>query len=330
MRIVLVADQWDYGDPARGRSFEWDTFHQTLIADGHNVLLFDLASARKQDDKATDTELRGAVAAHEAEIVLCILFEDEIDVRTLAAIKDTDRVPVVNWFCDDHWRYDAFSRKLAPALTLSVTTSSSAAQKYERDGFPHLMSQWGYANKSYGSPPPEMTPRSDIVFVGQPYGSRAKILTALEGALPAGSELKRFGFGTPNGRVTSSEMIALFNTSAGSINFSSSWQPNLLGRLRRRQLLPRRVPPQLKARVFEVTGAGGFLLTESSEDLPLYFKAGEEVSIFDNVDELTVLARRAIQDPEWRYSVTRAGFERCHAEHTMSHRLNDVFQAALR
>jgi spore maturation protein CgeB len=83
---------------------------------------------------------------------------------------------VVNWFCDDHWRYDAFSRKLAPALTLSVTTSSAAAEQYERDGFRHLMSQWGYADKSYGAPTPTQTPAAEIVFVGQPYGSRARAL----------------------------------------------------------------------------------------------------------------------------------------------------------
>jgi spore maturation protein CgeB len=125
-------------------------------------------------------------------------------------------------------------------------------------------------------------------------------------------------------------MIALFNAAAAAVNFSSSWQPGLLGRLRRRQLLPRRVPPQLKARVFEVTGAGGLLLTEPSEDLGLYFKSGEEIATFRDVDELTTLATRAVEDREWRYSVASAGCARCQREHTMSRRLADVFEVVFR
>lgn len=327
MRILFVADEWDYGDPSRGHSFEYDTFYRTLVADGHDVALLDVGTIRGLSADEVEDTVRRAVADHRTELVFCVLFETEIPPTTFERVRERDGVAVVNWFCDDHWRYDDFSRRYAPSLSLSVTTSSAAAERYRKDGFPHLMSQWGYADKVYGATPPRDHPSQAIAFVGQPYGQRAKMMQRLGRALPSGASVQLYGYGTPNGRVTPAQMFALFNESAASLNFASSWQPGLLGRLKRRQLLPRRVPPQLKARVFEVTGAGGLLLTETSEDLPRYFTDGKEIVVFESEKELVAAAREALTNEAWRLAVAAAGFARCHREHTMSLRLQAVLEA---
>jgi spore maturation protein CgeB len=327
VKILFVGDKWDYGDRARGLSFEYDTFYRTLEHDGHDVALFDVGEIRGLQPGEIESKLRTAVEERRPEVVFCFLFETEIAPALLARVRDEDGVPVVNWFPDDHWRYDDFSRSYAPALSLSVTTSSAAAARYEEDGFPHLMSQWGYADKVFGATRPVDKPSGTLVFVGQPYGDRAKALGRLGRSLPTGSSVELYGFGTPNGRITPARMFALFNESAGSINFASSWQPGLLSRLRRGQVLPRRIPSQLKARVFEVSGAGGLLLTEPSEDLGRYFTAGEEIVVFENVKELSEAAIEALTNDAWRLRVASAGFERCHREHTMSLRLQAVLEA---
>jgi spore maturation protein CgeB len=327
MRILFVADEWDYGDRARGHSFEYDTLFQTLVKEGHDAHLLDVGTLRALPANEVDRAVRSAVARVEPELVFCFLFKTEIPPATLARVRDEDGVPVVNWFADDHWRYDDFSRAYAPSLTLSVTTSSSAAARYEADGYRHLFSQWGYAHLVYGVPDPAVAPVPTVVFVGQPYGERAGTLESLEQALPNGSSVDVYGHGSTLGRVTAPEMIRLFNTSAAAVNFSSSWQPGILDRLKRGRLRRRHVPPQLKARVFEVTGAGGLLLTQPSEDLERYFEGGREIVIFETLGELVEAAREALANGEWRQAVARAGFERCHAEHTMSHRLRDVLTA---
>lgn len=327
MRILFVADQWDYGDRARGYSFEYDTFYRTLAHDGHDLTLFDVGEIRALQESEVATKLRSAVEESLPEIVFCFLFETEIPPSAFARVRDEDGVPVVNWFPDDHWRYDTFSRRYAPALSLSVTTSSRAAARYQEDGFPHLMSQWGYADKVFGATPPRPQPSGAIVFVGQPYGTRATTLERLGRSLPEGASVELFGFGSPNGRISPAQMFALFNESAGAVNFSSSWQPGLLSRLRRGRILPRRMPAQLKARAFEVTGAGGLLLTETSEDLPRYFTDGKEIVVFENEKELSEAAGEALTNQAWRLQLASAGFERCHREHTMTLRLQAVLEA---
>lgn len=339
MRLILAADQWDYGDPARGHSFEWDTFYQTLALDGHDVLFVDVAEFRAAPPEVVEDKLRRTIEGHRAEMLFCVLFGMDIPAKVLQRVRDEDRVPVANWFCDDHWRYDDFSRKLAPALSLSVTTSSAAEARYRRDGYRVLQSQWGYADKVYGRTAPVEDPDPAIVFVGQPYGRRGKTLDALDGALPNGGRLVRYGHGTPAGRIPVGEMIALFNKSAAAINFSASWQPGFLrgtgpkdaglaSSIIHRQYLPRRRPTQLKARVFEVTGAGGLLLTEPSEDLEDNFAAGREMVVFRKRSELIDAAREALSDRQWRHAVATAGFERCHREHTMTKRLERVLEVA--
>lgn len=330
MRILFVAKEWDYGDPQRGHSFEWDTFYRTLVADGHEVEFLDLTDLRGEDLSTVESIVRGRIELHLPQIMLCVLFQEELPPAILARVRDQDGVPVVNWFCDDHWRYSNFSRRYAPALSLSVTTSSSAAERYARDEFPFLLSQWGYADKVYGLLPPATTALPQISFVGQPYGARAEYLKTLDRALSPVASVETFGFGSPKGRLEARQMIDLFNISAASINFSSSWRPSVLRQLIRREFVPRRVPPQLKARVFEVTGAGGLLITEPSEDLAEYFKVGEEVLVFNSQSELEDAARQAIEDPDWRLKIATAGFERCQREHTMSRRLDEVIGAVVK
>ena len=41
--------------------------------------------------------------------------------------------PTVNWFTDDHWRFDRFTRHFAPAFDWSVTTDRDSLPKYQAD-----------------------------------------------------------------------------------------------------------------------------------------------------------------------------------------------------
>ena len=66
-----------------------------------------------------------------------------------------------------------------------------------------------------------------------------------------------------------SEISNIFRLSKISLNFSST-----RGSLK-----------QLKARVFEVTGSGGFLMTEYSDNLLKFFNT-KQISIFKNKEEL--------------------------------------------
>src|SRR5205807_8777796 len=85
---------------------------------------------------------------------------------------------------------------------------------------------------------------------------------------------------------------------------------------------------QIKARTFEVPGAGGFLLTEDAPGLERFYRIGEEIDSFADVDELEAKIRYYLADPRRRDAVAVRGFERTRDEHTYDSRMREIFAAA--
>ncbi|MGD9532117.1 MAG: glycosyltransferase [Pseudonocardia sp.] len=72
-------------------------------------------------------------------------------------------------------------------------------------------------------------------------------------------------------------------------------------------------------RTFEVPGCGGLQLIDRP-DVAEFYDPGTEVVVFDGLDELVDLGRRAIREPEWAERIGRRGRQRTLAEHTFDHR----------
>ena len=58
-------------------------------------------------------------------------------------MRDRPRPLTFNWFCDDHWRFDSYTRHWAPHFGHPVTTSHGAVEKYRAAGIGNvILSQW--------------------------------------------------------------------------------------------------------------------------------------------------------------------------------------------
>ena len=69
--------------------------------------------------------------------------------------------------------------------------------------------------------------------------------------------------------------------------------------------------------VFEVTGIGSFLLTESHKRIQQLFKPGIEVETFQDMTELNEKIYYYLSHPEKREAIARKGHKRCLQEHSM-------------
>ena len=154
-------------------------------------------------------------------------------------------------------------------------------------------------------------------FIGSAYGNRR---SRIEDLRRRGIEVDCFGYGWPNGPVPSADIPRIMRESVVSLNFGDSGT-------QLRGLRPYR-SRQIKARVFEVPGAGGFLLTEGAEHLTDYYRAGEEIETFDSRDELAEKLRYYLDRPDARDRIARAGHERTRREHTYSRRFVALLDAA--
>jgi spore maturation protein CgeB len=325
MHILYIAMRHEYGDPGRGLSFEETNFRSSLEGMGHRLTTFDfMGRVRAVGTERMRAELVACAAEARPDLAFFFLFTDQLDPATITAVGHSGGCPTVNWFADDHWRFENFTRHMAPAFDLAVTTDEDSLAKYAllADTRVHL-SQWACNRYAYGRVTDEL--RHEVTFVGQPHGDRRQIVAKLR---DAGFPVECWGFGWPAGPIEHAGMVEVFASSRINLNLSNSADaPGLRTRVRRLLGLassgPR--PPQIKGRNFEVPGCGGFLLTERVPHLERYFEPGEEVAVFDDGDDLVEQVGHWLGHEQERRRVAEAGYRRVLAEHTYDHRFAAIF-----
>jgi 2-polyprenyl-3-methyl-5-hydroxy-6-metoxy-1,4-benzoquinol methylase len=77
-------------------------------------------------------------------------------------------------------------------------------------------------------------------------------------------------------------------------------------------------------RLFEITGAGGFLLTDYHPNLDNIFKIGKEIEAFETPEEMIEKIIFYLKNDEKRLEIAKAGQERCLKDHSLSNRAYDL------
>jgi spore maturation protein CgeB len=314
LRVLYSALGDDYGDRARGPSFERASFEDTLRHMPVEMIHF---------DPARELEARGYWGANQRlwelastwlpDVFFCVMFEEQMDRSVVARITRELPTTTVGWFCDDHWRFERFSRFWAGAFHWVVTTDEEAVAKYRATGQSNVhLSQWAVNHFAYH--PVEAAASYDVTFVGQPYGNRRALVDYLR---RHGVSVDTWGQGWPRGRLSGAGMREVFCASKVNLNFSASstarrWRPA--------------VRPQIKGRVFEVTGCGGLLLTEYAPGLEKHYRLGEEIVSFRGRRDMLKKVRWLLRHQAEREAIARAGLHRTLRDHTYEMRLTEMLR----
>lgn len=316
LRVLYVAHKHAYGDPARGPAYEEMNFPPVLRALGCEVTPFDMCVVRAEAGTAESNRRLLALAERtRPDLLFAVPFTDEVYPQTLAAI-DRHLCPVVCWFCDDHWRFPQFTRFFAPHVTLSVTTCREALAWYARRGARVVLSQWAANTETFRPAAEPAAPAYEVSFVGAAYGRRPAWIKHL---VQAGVKTSCFGHGWPAGPISEAAMVDVYRASRVNLNFAT-------GGTAFTGLWPRRTK-QIKARLFEVTACGGFLLTEEVEGLEEYFQPRKEIETFASAEELLDKCRYYLEHEPERRAIASAGCARTHREHTYRQRFGEIFAA---
>ncbi len=316
MKVLYCALGYDYGDPTRGASYERANFEDTLRHMPLEMIHFDFADEiLRAGFWEANRRLKELVAQWKPDVMFCVMFEEQLDRALIAEISQSTPTTTVAWFCDDHWRFDIYSRQWASAFNWVVTTDRDSVQRYQRVGQPNvILSQWACNHFIYH--PVETRESYDITFIGQPHGRRRATIDFLR---HRGMDVRCWGQGWPAGRVTNDDMVAIFSSSKVCLNFSGASSGGS-------GLLHGRVPNQIKGRVFEVAGCGSLLLTEWAPGIEDFYAPGREIVVFRTRTELLRLARSLLENDEARRRIAHAGYQRTLREHTFEKRLSDVFR----
>ena len=332
MRILFVAQKYDYGRPERGYGFEYYNFFESLVHMGHDVTYFDINAAPPGEQLSE--RLLAQVKAVRPTLMFTCLFENELEPSVVRDITDAGDTVTFNWFCDDDWRFDSFSRLWAPAFTFVSTTTAGALPKYRAAGIAGVLkTQWGAAMHRYR--PAGRSLQHGVTFVGQNYGDRAAVV---EGLRRTGIPVQTWGTGwsvprwqrtllekrgirhlggsaalrrrDARTRCTQDEMIAIFEQSRISLNLSAASQGS---------------QNQIKGRTFEIPACRGLLVTGAAQGLEEYYEPGREVVVYESEAELPQLIEALSHDDGRRNRIADAGYRRTVAEHGYARRFTDLF-----
>lgn len=164
---------------------------------------------------------------------------------------------------------------------------------------------------------------SDVSFVGAGYYNRRHFL---EGLLDLDFKI----WGTDwdmhsalarcvqqaGARIDTDDTVKIFNASTININLHSSTYHkgiNPFGDF-------------VNPRTFEIISSGGFQLSDRRSGLDGLFEAGEEIVLFEGIDDLRSMIRHYLENPEAREKIIKQGRQRVLKEHTYEHRMREMLR----
>lgn len=106
-----------------------------------------------------------------------------------------------------------------------------------------------------------------------------------------------------------SEMPRVFHASKINLNFTI---PN--------------IKSGIPLRIWDVLGAGGFLLTNYQAEIPYYFKEGEDLVCFDGVEDLRDKVGYYLTHSRQRQEIARNGYEKVKEKHNYIERINTMLE----
>jgi spore maturation protein CgeB len=349
MKILYIGIKHDYGKPERGFSFEHYNFYDALVkmeGGKHKVVYFsfDEIEAKHGNEKMNQLLLE-EVEVQKPDLCFFILFGDEPAVKkeTIKEITKSGNTITFNWFTDDHWRFDNFSKYWAPLFHWAATTDSQAPEKYKKIGYQNVIkTQWACNHFLYRPHASSFEYNFNVSFIGQPHGNRRQVISFLRNG---GINVECFGYGWPKGSISHEDMIRVFSQSKINMNLSKSSGMGFKGVAKiflvkqneRLQLvspskwgdnlrsLVGRFREQIKGRNFEIPGCRGFLVSGYADDLNEYYKLDEEIVCYKNNDDLVEKVRYYLSHEDEREKIAQLGYERTIGEHTYEKRFRDVF-----
>lgn len=339
-KVLFACLKYDYGRKERGISIERKAMLPAFVENKCDVVEFWLEENGFPDNlDLLQTNLIEAAEKSKPNLIFFVLMNYEIRLSTLDYLKE--RFTIINWFCDDQWRFDNYSKFVAPHLTYSITVDKYSLDKYRKINCNAILSQW--APIEIDSTISENEYRYDVSFVGSWNPTREWIISSLR---KNGIKVECFGSGWGNGRVSYSQMREIFHTSKINLNLSNSL-PNdfafriflikslfisLFKGIKKLKIMLKCMKylftttknvEQLKARIFEIPGYNGFLLSQYTLSIEDFYCIGKEIAIFTNIEELVKSIHYFLVHDAQRESIRKAGFYRTQS-YTYSDYIKDI------
>lgn len=271
----------------------------------------------KYGKKAMNQQFLNLVKRKKPDYILFSLSYDEFYIETLPKIKIiSPETKIINFFGDDSWRFDDYTRYYALFFDYIWTTENNFSF-YKKDGINNVYSMCGVNEQFFK--PLNIPKKYDVTFIGMPIRDRAEYIRYL---MDNGIKVKLFGLGWENfpefkeiygGFLNSENYTKVINQSKINLNFSKSF------------LNEENKNFQLKGRIVEIFACKGFLLTENFSSPQSYFKDKSKIT-FNTKEELLKKIRYFLINEKEREAIALKLYNETTNKYTWKSLFKDFFK----
>ncbi|TFH92996.1 CgeB family protein [Vibrio ouci] len=323
MKIVYVDYKYHYGKKELGlNTIALDGFIASFEQLGHLVFPF-FYDELSGDREKLHMELVKFCDKEKPDLIFFLLSHDLFCGKVISELSK--KYITMNFFGDDHWRFDNFTKKLANSFTYCITTDPFSVKKYGDIGVKNnlILSQWAALEIKEQARDEVVSYEYDISFIGGKNPYREWVVEHL---LSLGLHVECFGVGWKNGPVSSYEMSNIFKKSKINLNISNSCSYDLRFFWKKplsflRQLRSIKTSSQIKARNFEIPALNGFQLTDYVPFLERYFSIGNEICCYSDINDLVDMINYFLECDEERERIKAASYNRAIKEHFYINRI---------
>ena len=326
MIVATIFTKYGYGIEKLGHSLEYLSFFPAIAANATTIHPFWLEdNGLNINNEKLQQNIIEFVNSVKPEFTFVMLITNEINQNTLDKISS--KTKLINWFCDDQWRFDSFSSKLLKYLSYAITTDKYSLKKYHALGFKNVfLSQWASFEAEEKINFDNIEYKYDISFVGGKNKSREWLIKKLK---KIGIFVHCFGRGWDNDYISYEKMKIVFKTSKINLNLSNSVLTDVSFVFSSPKnfafyLRGKKRNEQLKARNFEIPAFGGFQLSNYVPELEDYFHIGKDIAIFGDISHLRDQIEFYLSNDEARIRIAQNGYEIA-KKNTIKNRVDDFF-----
>lgn len=319
----------DYGKKELGISYERMAFYPALIKLVDNIHPFWIDDYLNNIDKL-QKDIKKHVDNVNPDIVFFSLYTNQFSYETLDYLKK--KYTTVNWFGDDQWRFDNFTKYYAPHLSYSITTDKFSLKKYEAIGYDNVIhSQWASFDLNENINFDDIQYTHDVSFIGKHSAVREWVIRELH---KKNIRVNCMGAGWPSGRVDLKVMKQMYKNSKINLNLSNSKNydircifssPKALRQFTKQS----KNREQIKARHFEIPAFGGFQLSNYVPFLEDYLDIGKEIAVYNTIDDLERMIKYYLGNESERKKIMINGYKKTCKADTYYHRLNEIINIIL-
>jgi spore maturation protein CgeB len=294
MKILLVLNK----TLQRGDNIKFDSGYYNLyiplLEMGHEVYFYNTVNPIEKDFNKVLNDFQ-------PQLIFCCISgnKDVTPFEPLEEIKEITNkgnIKTFNWFCDDTWRFDNFSKHFCHYFTVCSTPEYSFLNKFAENGYKNIiLGQWHCNEDLYTN----NFKKYNLGFCGGMTESRLKFLKQLN------KEITYF-YG-----CSYEDMISLYSSCKISLNLT----------INDNDIFKKQ---QMKLRIFEATCANSLLLTENVENIQMYYKPNEEIVCFNNSEECSQLIDYYLKNEKETMRISQNGRNRFLKEHTSKIRLTKI------